>query len=168
MPLARMRERSAAKIIGKAKAEDGAAREAAHRGRGASSFADQSRAIYNLEKDPITETVTISCAKIKGPRFDDHVLRLDVNTRWFTQAGEIRRRSSYELLLDLFEGGRALTTAEAIEGCRGKSSERAVKDNLKMAKDLGDLVRLRQGLYQRPSISLIGDETESAESAGRI
>lgn len=152
--------------IGKAKAEDGAARDAAHRGRGASSFADQSRVIYNIEKDPITETILISCAKIKGPKVDDRRMKLDTPTRWFSPTGEIHVPLVYELLINLFEDERTMTTAEVVQALKGKASERTIKENLKEAMGIGDLVRVKHGLYQK-AVDLL-PMGESAESADRI
>jgi RecA-family ATPase len=77
----------AAHHIGKAKAEEGQTREASHKGRGASSFADMARLVLNLEKDNINDTVILSCAKVKGQKFADTILRLNLATRWFASQG---------------------------------------------------------------------------------
>jgi len=62
--------------IGKPRGEEGDVREASFRGRGASSLADMSRLILNLEKDSIDDTVILTCAKVKGKAFVDTKFRL--------------------------------------------------------------------------------------------
>lgn len=134
--------------IGKAKAEDGAARDAAHRGRGASSFADQSRVIFNLEKGNVDGRAVLSCPKIKGPRFDDHVLNLDADSRWFEVESASKMMTIYELIMDMFADGKMYRTSEVLERFKGRISERSVKVQLAVAVKHGDLKRTKRGFYQ--------------------
>lgn len=152
--------------IGKSKLEEGSTQEGSHRGRGASSFADQSRVIYTLDKDLINDRVILSCPKIKGPKVDNHVFRLDEASRWFKLESGAKIISSYEKVLGLFENGESYETGTVCRMLTGKISVRSVKDNLKSAVDFGDLVKIKHGMYQKPSI-LLGD-SESAESAEDI
>jgi hypothetical protein len=71
------------------KASEGKSSEALFRGRGASSLAASARLILNLDhmKDgdgrAIKEHVKLVCAKVKGPKFDDRIFRLNFVERWF-------------------------------------------------------------------------------------
>lgn len=75
--------------IGKAKAEDGQTREAAHRGRGASAWADAAAAIFNVEIDPSDKNrITVTCGKRKSGENYETVFKLDRETRWLTPTDE--------------------------------------------------------------------------------
>ncbi|HEU0183792.1 MAG TPA: AAA family ATPase, partial [Blastocatellia bacterium] len=81
--------------IGKAKQEEGQTAHAVHRARGASAYAGFSHAIFSLLPDPEKrERNTLECAKVKGERFDDTILNLDQDSRWFTSAGVVEKAPS--------------------------------------------------------------------------
>jgi RecA-family ATPase len=76
--------------IGKSKSEEGQAREAAHRARGASAFGDYSTSIFNLESNSGgADCRTLTCGKRKDGGEEYSVnLRLDRIIRWFGQTNE--------------------------------------------------------------------------------
>lgn len=142
--------------IGKSKSEDGQTKEAVFRGRGASSFADMARTVFNLECDPIEDCVIWSCPKLKSTvRPTNLKLKLNPETRWFESQGESKLVSNYDLMLEMFSDGEVHTTAEVIEEFKGLISERTLKRILNEAVNRGDLCKMKQGVYQRPSTESI-------------
>jgi RecA-family ATPase len=134
--------------IGKPKAEEGQAKEASFRGRGASSFADMARLVLNLEKDSVDETVALICAKVKGAKFTDLKLKLNTETRWFESQGECREITNYSLLLEMFADGREYSTKEVVDEFNGVMSVRNTKSYLNKAVENKDLKKVRHGIYQ--------------------
>lgn len=145
----------AAHHIGKAKLEEGSTREGSHRGRGASSFGDQSRMILNLDRDLANDSVILSCPKLKGGGFPDQVLRLNTDTRWFEFVGENKTQTSYELVVEMFADGSTYTTKETVSEFEGVIAERTVKRMLNEAVKHGDLQKPKQGHYCKNSPVLI-------------
>jgi RecA-family ATPase len=148
------RDRNAALLaahhIGKAKSEDGQTREASHKGRGASSFSDMSRLVLNLEKDNTGTKIILSCAKVKGPKFEDAIFELNTATRWFERRGTNREPSPYEIMIEMFDGldeGAELTTRQCIEEFDGILPERSLMRLLNEGVKNGDLLRVRHGVY---------------------
>ena len=76
--------------IGKAKSEEGQVKEAAHRGRGASTFGDYATSSFNLEAHTGgADCRTLTCGKRKdGGEEYSVTLRLDRITRWFAVTNE--------------------------------------------------------------------------------
>lgn len=146
--------------IGKAKLEEGSTREGSHRGRGASSFGDQSRVILNLERDLATDSVILSCPKLKGDSFADQILKLNPETRWFERIGENRIQTNYELVIEMFSDGNIYKTADAVNEFEAVIAARTVKRMLAEGVSHGDLQKVRQGHYQKFGSSLI-DKSES-------
>ena len=134
--------------IGKAKIEEGYSKEASHKGRGASSFADMSRLVLNLEKDGVDETVKLICAKVKGTKFTDLKLKLNSESRWFEAIGESREVTNFSLLMEMFSDGKMYSTKDVVEEFDGVMSERLVKSNLNQAVKRNDLRKVRHGIYQ--------------------
>ena len=90
--------------IGKARAEDGVVREAAHRGRGASAWADFPAAIFNLEASAKDRSqITVTCAKRKSGENYEIVMNLDRETRWLssTQAAPSRPVTNDDKVLEV-------------------------------------------------------------------
>lgn len=137
----------AAHHIGKAKLEDGAARENAHKGRGASSISDQSKVVFNLETGTNGDVI-LSCPKIKGEKFDDVILLYDKEKRWFSRQGEIKNISNYEIVLKLFADGKSYRRKEIDEMLDGEMSKVTVTRNLKSAVERGELYRAK-GIYSK-------------------
>ncbi len=138
----------AAHHIGKSKAEDGGTRMLAHKGRGASSFADQSRVIFNLEKEAKTDHVILSCAKLKGTKFVNQVLELDAEQRWFGVRGTSKVATNYELVIELCSDGQPHKTGDIVTQLKDRMCVRSVKAELAKASDRGDLVKVGRGIYQ--------------------
>jgi len=137
--------------IGKAKAEDGHTREAAHRGRGASSFGDNVAAIFNLECNPATpDLVTLICAKRKtGPEYEIPI-KLDRDARWFFPTNDTPPRplTNREIVL------RALTdsptpTRVVVERMAGVMSQRTVQNCLDELVIEGSAFKPKYGYWQR-------------------
>jgi hypothetical protein len=135
--------------IGKAKSEKGRTTVASHRGRGASSFADMARTIFNLEPDRADDSIILSCAKIKGSTFEDTRIVLNTATRWFEAKGIVPRKNSYRLLLEVFADGNEYPTSELISRLSGIVGERSVKEQLRYAVGIGDLIKVRHGIYKK-------------------
>jgi len=145
----------AAHHIGKAKLEEGSTREGSHRGRGASSFGDQSRIILNLDRDPANDSVILSCPKLKGNSFADQILKLNLESRWFERLGENRTQTSYELIIEMFEDGKVYKTSEVVDEFEGVIAQRTVKRLLTEGVRHGDLQKERQGHYQKAGSRLL-------------
>jgi len=136
--------------IGKQKSEEGQTREASHKGRGASVFADSSRVVFNLERDTIGDNVMLSCAKLKGRKFDDTLFRYDSDSRWFSKQGIHKELSKYEMLLEMFADGKKYTTKEVIAEFENISSPATIKRLLGEAIKRCDLRKASHGSYQKP------------------
>ncbi len=140
----------AAHHIGKAKSEEGAVREASHKGRGASSFADMSRIVLNLEKDAADpKSAILSCPKVKGQKFADTILKLDTETRWFKSAGEKHEPTNYEIVLEFFADGKEHSTKDVVSEFEGEMSERTVKGYIRQAEKRKELTKKSHGKYQK-------------------
>lgn len=137
--------------IGKPKGEEGQTKEASFRGRGASSFADMARLVLNLEKDTVDQTITLICAKVKGAKFTDLKLKLNLETRWFESQGECREVTNYSLLLEMFADGREYSTKEVIDEFDGVMSVRNTKSYLNKAVENKDIKKVKHGIYQKVS-----------------
>lgn len=143
--------------IGKAKLEEGSTREGSHRGRGASSFGDQSRVILNLERDLANDSVILSCPKLKGDSFADQILKLNPENRWFERIGENRIQTNYELVIEMFSDGNIYKTADAVSEFDGVIAARTVKRMLAEGVNHGDLLKVRQGHYQKFGASFLDE-----------
>jgi hypothetical protein len=138
--------------VGKAKQEEGQTAQSVHRARGGSAFSGNSTAILNLLADPKSdEIVTLECAKVKGEKFEDCLLKLDKQSRWFTSAGAVEKtQSPYDQVIGIFNG-QPLKTKEIKEKLANlKLSERAIEKALEDAVKLKDLLSPRRGVYQKP------------------
>jgi RecA-family ATPase len=125
--------------IGKAKIEDGATRENAHKGRGASAFSDLSRVVFNLEKDRVNDSVILSCAKLKGEKFDDTVLNYEKERRWFVPQVAQKVMTNYEILLSRLDSNRYYKRKEIEEIVADKITLSTLKRNLDIALERGDI-----------------------------
>ncbi|MBX7171358.1 MAG: AAA family ATPase [Pyrinomonadaceae bacterium] len=143
--------------IGKPKLEEGQVKDAEFRGRGASSLADLGRIILNLERDNANECSILRCAKVKGVKFTDTKLKLDISRRWFEKVGESQIVTNYALILEEFDDGKNHTTGEIVEKLSSKMSERLIKDHLALAVSNGHLSRLKHGIYQKKTEDLLKD-----------
>lgn len=138
--------------IGKA-SETGAARDArAYRMRGASAHGCFARSVFNLEPDAHDrERVTLACAKVKGAKFKDAVLRLNAETRWFELTDEqpTRIKSNYELVIDAMrEAGKLLTRKEIEVALDGHVTRSSVGRSLDEGVRRGELLKQKHGVYE--------------------
>jgi hypothetical protein len=138
--------------VGKAKAEEGASREQAHRGRGASAWGDFSTSIFNLDADPHEqERVTLTCGKRKNGSNYERVLRLDRVVRRFTATDEaaVRPVTNDDLVLEVMEalGEREMQTAEILSALAGRVNTRTAMNCLRRLSDLGKIESPRRGWW---------------------
>jgi hypothetical protein len=139
--------------IGKA-GEQGAARESrAYRGRGASAYACFARSVFNLEPDSHDpDRVILTCAKVKGERFNDVVLHLDRLSRWFNLTDETPPKipTNYELVVGAIDNaGKPISLKEIDAELEGRVAKATITRSLINARKRGDIVKLKQGLYVR-------------------
>lgn len=134
--------------IGKAKLEEGQSRENAHKGRGASSIADLSRTVFNLEKDSVNDSVILSCPKTKGEKFQDTILKYEKESRWFIRQRENRIQTNYEILMEIFTDEKSYKRKEIDEMLDGEMSTATITRNLKDAVGRSDLTR-KKGVYSK-------------------
>jgi hypothetical protein len=157
-PLVRMARETNASVlishhIGKGGSEERKATERAYRARGASAFGAFASLVINLTQsvsDP--NRVTLTLAKSKGERFDDVNLQLDREARWFSVGGKPVNASptSYDLVLRLFEDGRARRCKEVKAALSGMVAERTVAQSLADAVQRMELEMPKRGVYQKP------------------
>lgn len=138
--------------VGKAKAEEGATREQAHRGRGASAWGDFSTSIFNLDADPHDqERVTVTCGKRKNGGNYERVLRLDRARRWFRASGDAPAKivTNEDLVLGALEadGREQVSTGDLVSALAGKVSRGTVTNCLNRLADLGKVSKVRQGWW---------------------
>lgn len=103
----------------------------------------------NLEKDSVDQTVSLVCAKVKGAKFTDLKLKLNVDNRWFESQGECREVTNYSLLIEMFADAREYSTKEVVEEFDGVMSVRNTKSYLNKAVENNDLKKIRHGIYQK-------------------
>lgn len=142
--------------IGKDRSEEGATREQAHRGRGASAWADFSASIFNLEADQRDKNrATLICGKRKNGEDYERVLRLNRETRWFEATDETPAKpvTNDDLVLEAMRAaGRAqVATGEVVGALAGKMSRNTAMNCLNRLADLGRVAKVRQGWW-----SLVG------------
>jgi len=154
-PLRRLAKDSAAAVlaihhVGKSKSEDGQTREQSHKGRGASSFADHSRIVINLNRDSTEKNcVVLEYAKIKGPIVNDTLLRYEPRTRWFTEINTVDVLSKAEIIIRFFEDGEEHRTAEVVEHLASQMSKQYVSLVLRTLVKRNTLVRTKHGVYRK-------------------
>jgi hypothetical protein len=122
-------------------------------GRGASAKAGSARLIINLDPDPKdTGTVLLSNPKNKtGAPFEETLLRLDRETRWFSPLSHKRAKeqSNYELVVDFVRlEGAPTKRAAIIEKFMGVMSQPTVARALSDAVERGVLKQSGYGQYE--------------------
>jgi hypothetical protein len=138
--------------IGKARLEEGSAREGAYRGRGASAWGASSSSVFNLDADPGDRgRVTASCAKRKdGPPYQV-VFEHDYDSRWYRATGETAARTptSSELVLEAIEGSglAEISTGEVERLLHGKLGRSTVNASLKRLLKEGKVSSPRHGRW---------------------
>lgn len=158
--------------IGKAKAEGGETREAAHRGRGASAWADCAAAIFNLEHDQTSDAVTLTCAKRKTGTGQNYemTLRLDREARWFSPTSDApprpltHREMVFRVLTENTDSEKSLRTSEVEQLLAGKMSVKTIGNKLRELVADGLATQPKWGYWQ----VYIPDQNQSASSASDI
>ena len=145
--------------IGKAKLEEGAAREQAHRGRGASAWGDFSASIFNLEADARDPSrVTLTCAKRKNGERYESALVLDREARRFGATGEPPSRpvtNDDHVLRAIAERGTGQVSAAELEQMlAGLMSRATVRNCLRRLAHLGKVTSPRRGWWSLVRVCL--------------
>lgn len=135
--------------VGK-QSEDSQARNTAYRARGASASGAAARMTVLLNAHPIDrQSVILHCAKSKGTSFEDVVLRLDNETRWFSPTNEAPPRtvSSYERVVTAVRNYGGDIQRKEIDRLLPGISKATITRQLREAEKLGDLFKPKVGHY---------------------
>lgn len=157
--------------IGKGRGEEGQTREAAHRGRGASAWADFSTSIFNLEGHSDSDRVTLKCAKRKDGEPYERTMLLDRKARWFTVADETPKTNPtcFDVVVSLVAMRGRMKKADVVETLKGQCGERVIENALSDAAKLRKLHKLKRGWYGSQTVSSAPPNTTggNVESEGR-
>jgi hypothetical protein len=172
-PLAKLAADTGATIlllhhIGKL-SEDSQASTKAYRGRGASAIGAAARMVLLLKQDSNDpDLVGLTCAKVKGKKFSDVLLRLQRDARWFvnTHRAPAKELTGYQRVVEVVKGlGREVKRSEIDEALKNLISAPQIGKHLKAAVERGDLISTRYGYYATPedaqSLDAIDDEQVS-------
>jgi|GEM_PF-2322787 len=172
-PLAKLASDTGAAIlllhhIGKL-SEDSQASTKAYRGRGASAIGAAARMVLLLKQDANDpDLVSLSCAKVKGQKFSDVLLKLDREARWFvnTHKAPAKELTSYQRLVEIVGGfGRPVKRSDIVKALKGVISPQQIGKHLKAAVKRSDLIPIKYGYYSTPedaqSLDAIDDEQVS-------
>jgi hypothetical protein len=173
MPLAKLASDTGAAIlllhhIGKL-SEDSQASTKAYRGRGASAIGAAARMVLLLKQDANDQDlVSVSCAKVKGKKFSDVLLKLDREARWFvnTHKAPAKELTSYQRVVEVVRGfGRLVKRCEIDKELKNLISPQQIGKHLKTAVEREDLVSPKYSYYAAPehaqSLDTIDDEQVS-------
>jgi RecA-family ATPase len=126
----------------------------AYRGRGASAGGASARLVLLMTPEPgASDCVVLSCAKSKGARFDDTVLELDREARWFRAVREApsAKPDHYETVIGIVRAeSKPMRRTALVEKLKGKLTSRSVERILADAIAAGDLYRPSRGTYAIP------------------
>jgi hypothetical protein len=172
-PLAKLASDTGAAIlllhhIGKL-SEDAQAGTKAYRGRGASAIGAAARLVLLLKQDSNNpDLVSLSCAKVKGKKFSDVLLKLQRDARWFvnTHKAPVKELTSYQRVVEVVRGfGRLVKRIEIEKALEGVISVSQIGKHLTAAGVRGDLCSPKHGYYSTPepaqSLDAIDDEQVS-------
>lgn len=172
-PLAKLASDTGAAIlllhhIGKL-SEDAQAGTKAYRGRGASAIGAAARLVLLLKQDSNDpDHVSLSCAKAKGKKFSDVLLRLHRDARWFenTHKAPVKELSGYQRVVETVRGfSRVVKRSEIEKALKHLISAQQIGRHLTSAVNRGDLIRTKYGHYLTPedaqSLDAIDDEQVS-------
>jgi len=133
----------------------------AYRGRGASAGGASARLVMLMAPEPgASDRIVLSCAKSKGARFDDTVLELDREARWFraTSKALSNAPSNYGAVIELLRAeGKPMRRVAIIEKLKAKMTSRSVERSLKDAVAAGELYQPSRGTYT----ILVSDTSET-------
>jgi hypothetical protein len=156
-PLAKLASDTGAAVlllhhIGKL-SEDSQASTKAYRGRGASAIGAAARMVLLLKQDSNDQDlVSLSCAKVKGRKFSDVLLKLDREARWFvnTHKAPAKELSSYQRVIEVVRGfGHLVKRCEIDKELKNLISAPQIGKHLKTAVEREDLVSPKYGTTPR-------------------
>lgn len=119
-------------------------------GRGASAKAAAARLVMNLEPASNEDgRVTLRCAKIKGEKFKDTVLRLDKESRWFHPTDERPSPLTHadKTTEAVINAGGVMKRADIITALASEMSRATVERALTEAVKKGALKQSARGVY---------------------
>jgi hypothetical protein len=179
-PLAKLASDTGAAVlllhhIGKL-SEDAQAGTKAYRGRGASSIGAAARMVLLLKQDSNDpDLVGLSCAKVKGKKFSDVLLRLQRDARWFVNTGTApaKELTGYRRVVEFVIGfGRSVKRSEIEKALKNSISKSQIGKHLTEAVERSDLVSAKYGHYSTPevaqSLDAIDDEQVSNFKNGAL
>jgi archaellum biogenesis ATPase FlaH len=129
----------------------------AYKGRGASAFGAMTRSTFYL-RAIAGNKVELSCPKVKGAAFNDVILELDANSRWFKVIGvnsetkKTKTDAKYETVVSFvsdqfIKTGKPIKRDEIINALKGQVSKTTVGRKLDKAVEEGDLTQPKYGYY---------------------
>jgi len=158
--------------------EDSQASTKAYRGRGASAIGAAARMVLLLKQDANDpDSVSLSCAKVKGKKFSDVLLKLDRQARWFvnTHTAPAKELTSYQRVVEVVRGfGGLVKRCEIDKELKNLISAPQIGKHLKAAVKRGVLVSPKFGHYatrkDAQSLDAIDDQqvSNSKNSAPRF
>lgn len=107
-----------------------------------------------LNAHPIDrQSVILHCAKSKGDRFEDVVLRLNRETRWFSPTNEAPPRtvSNYETVVSTVKNYGGIIQRKDLDALLPQISKATITRHLREAEKLGDLFKPKVGYYCAPN-----------------
>jgi hypothetical protein len=135
--------------IGKQKLEEGQTAQAVHRARGASAYSGFSHAIFGLLPHASDQALNVlECAKVKGEKFVDRIIKLEPETRWFSNIGEAEKPLTPQQQIVGIFNGKPLKTAE-IKKQFPSLAESTIEKALKAALNSGEIEKVGQGTYRK-------------------
>lgn len=149
------------------KYNEGLSPTGAYKGRGASTFGALSRVVFNMEKGKHKENrIVLSSPKVKGEKFPDTTLDLNINSRWFQVVNNAPTQdkpiSNYEQVIDFVRKAGEPVKREVIESGL-KISTSTLTRLLNQAVDDGDLIYPKYGFYSVPDYQEPNQEMPIAE-----
>lgn len=149
--------------------EDAQAGTKAYRGRGASAIGAAARMVLLLKQDSNDpDLVGLSCAKVKGKKFSDVLLKLQRDARWFVNTGKVpaKELTRYQHVLEFVrKSGRVVKRSEIVGALKNSISESQIGKHLTEAVEREALISPKYGYYAAPehaqSLDAIDDEQVS-------
>lgn len=178
MPLKRLAREARCHVllahhIGKASEDPTRRTEAVHLGRGASVFGGLSRAVFTLtpERTLGPGYVSLSCAKIKGHRFEDTLLCLDQSKRWFqipSRNAPAKARLNVEEVAAFIAGKGQASTSEINDHFASRVSERTIASRVASANELGLISKDNKHSAWRLAVKAPQEATSDMQSEADI
>ncbi len=136
--------------IGKSGSEEGSAKEKAHLMRGASAFAGFSSLIVNLLRGSSDDSSILALGKVKGEKFDDVTIKLDRDSRWFSDSKTPppKTPTSYELLMNIFTDDKIWERRKIDAVMLKHFGKSTITGLISQAVQTGDLIVVRHGQFQ--------------------